>query len=208
MTTAAGGSGVPVSAAPTNAARALDRPAIDFGGLADVSASLAPDYLQTTFHDDADVLSADLFLRNRGSYFVDAPLVVAVANLSDPTVRVRGTDGVTPDGLPYFDLSRAVGTGALAPGQATAPVRLEFFNPGRTPFTYNLVVLGRLNRGPDHQHAGRGVLADKPYTYDITAPTRTAILTFAPWRPRNDDVRRDHKSGSPGAPSGGCRRTR
>src|SRR4051812_22126658 len=78
----------------------------------------------------------------------DAPLLVGVRNLSDPDVRVRGADGVTPDGMPYYDFSDLLGDGTLSPGEVSGSRVLEFFNPHGTPFTYDLVVLGQLNHAP------------------------------------------------------------
>lgn len=93
--------GQPVDPGGQPAAPAASSPAeIDFAHLADVSASIQPLYGRTSFDQPDGVLYADLAAQNAGQYFVDAPLIVAIDHLSDPSVRVRGTDGMTPDGLP------------------------------------------------------------------------------------------------------------
>src|SRR5207244_2527308 len=76
--------------------------AIDFGALTDVTTSMTVAYGQTSFNEKSDVLYAGLTVQNTGSYPVDVPLLAAIAHLSDPSVRVRASDGTTPDGLPYF----------------------------------------------------------------------------------------------------------
>src|SRR5262249_51160636 len=65
-----------------------------------------------------------------------------------------------PDGLPFFDLSAAFAGGTLAPGQSTGARTLAFFDPQSVPFTYDLVILGHLNRPP--------VFTSQPYTEAIS----------------------------------------
>src|SRR5205823_437732 len=116
--------------------------------LSNVSASFAGDYARTSFHAGHNVLYADLSIRNTGQYPIDTPLLVGIAHLSEPTIRVRDADGVTPDGIPYYDFSKLVTGGTLNPGQATASRAVAFYNPNRVRFTYDLVPLGRLNQPP------------------------------------------------------------
>src|SRR5262249_13652487 len=79
---------------------------IDFSTFADVSASFTGDYARTSFNEETNTLYADLRVRNAGTYPADAPLIVGVKNISDPTVRLVGYDGVMPDGTPYFNFTR------------------------------------------------------------------------------------------------------
>ena len=44
----------------------------------------------------------DLRVRDAGQYAADAPLIVGVRNISDPTVRALDFDGLLPDGLQEF----------------------------------------------------------------------------------------------------------
>jgi len=106
-------------------------------------------YYWTSFHDQDEVLYADIELTNSGPYAVDGPLYLGVTNLSDPRVHVYQPDGVSEEGIPYFDFSNLVGDGVFSPGEMTsAPYPLSFANPHRTPFTYDLVLLGGTNRPP------------------------------------------------------------
>jgi hypothetical protein len=93
--------GQPVAVTPA-AAAVRTAGLTDLSTLSDVSGAFTPEYGQTAFDEADSVLYAHLALRNAGTYRVGAPLAVAVAHLSDPSVRVRGADGVTPDGLPYY----------------------------------------------------------------------------------------------------------
>src|SRR5262249_21018994 len=79
--------------------------AIDFDQLTDVSTSLGGVYQRTSFTEDTSVLHVDLAVSNQGQYPVDGPLLVGITHLSEPTVRVRDADGVTPDGIPYYDFT-------------------------------------------------------------------------------------------------------
>src|SRR5262249_32760329 len=140
--------------------------AIDFDQLTDVSTSLSGVYQRTSFTEDTSVLHVDLAVSNQGQYPVDGPLLVGITHLSDPAERVRDADGVTPDGIPYYDFASLLADGTLAPGAATASRRLEFFNPGRGRFTYDVVVLGRLNQAPAFTSVpGVEGLAGHTYTY-------------------------------------------
>jgi hypothetical protein len=119
----------PGGVTPALAAARSTRP-IDFAALADVSASFTPDYARTSFDAATQVLHAELAVRDTGQYQADAPLVVEVAHLTDPTVHVQNADGTAPDGNPYFDFSGLVGGRTIAPGAATGARALDFFNPG------------------------------------------------------------------------------
>ena len=83
------------------------REGIDFGGLADVTSALAPEYGRTSFHMGANVLYADLAARHVGSDAVRTPLLVAVHHLtqagvvSNRTERLpAGSRQMPPGGVP------------------------------------------------------------------------------------------------------------
>ncbi len=134
---------------PTGVVAATLRPAgrVNLVPLADVTPSISPVYGRTTLTEENTILTADLGLRNLGSYPVVGTAVVAVGNLSDPAVGVLNPDGFTADGRPYFDLSAEIGSG-LAPGTVTASRLVRFSNPNRERFTYDLQVLAGLNSAP------------------------------------------------------------
>jgi hypothetical protein len=136
------GAATPVVAAPINPGT------IDFAGLSDVTTSMTPLYGQTSLNQKSNVLLVGLSVQNSGSFPVDAPLVAVITHLSDPSVRVRNSDGNTPDGLPYYDFSSLTAGNTLAAGQTTGGRTLAFFDPKGIQFTYDLQILGQLNQLP------------------------------------------------------------
>ena len=155
---------------------------IDFSGLSDVSTSMTAVYGETSLNRQSNVLLVGLGIKNAGTFHVDAPLVAVITDLSDPSVRVRNSDGETPGGLPYFDFSGFIGGDTLAPGQSTTGRTLSFYDPNGIPFTYNLQILGQLNRPPTiTSQPNTQALAGLPYVYQVTAtdPDNNHPLTFS-----------------------------
>lgn len=151
---------------------------IDLDQLADVSGSIVAEYGRTSLSQQSadalggpgDTLHAALALRNRGIYPVRAPLLVGVKSLTDPTVLVRGAAGRTAEGIPYYDFSSLLARDVLSPTQKTAEGVLEFYNPQHVRFTYELVILGLLNRSPLVTTAPNvEAIVGRPYTYDLAA---------------------------------------
>lgn len=144
--------------------------AIDFSRLSDVSAGLTAQYGQTSFNEDTNVLATNLAVRNTGQYSFRGALLVGVTNLSDPTVRVLQADGVTPDGIPYYDYTRLVADGTLSPDEITRSDSLTFYNPQRTQFTYDLTFLGQLNQAPTFvKQPDVEAIVGRSYVYDALA---------------------------------------
>ncbi|MHB0960422.1 MAG: putative Ig domain-containing protein [Pirellulaceae bacterium] len=142
----------------------------DFLLYSDVTGSVRGEYGRTSYNEQHTLLFADLALRNAGTYMTDAPLLVGVTNLSDPTVRVHDADGTTLAGVPYYDFSSLVSGGKLAAGAATDGRTISFFNPSGEQFTYELVVLGVLNRAPEIRSVPDvEALVGKAYRYDVAA---------------------------------------
>ncbi|MCS7469110.1 putative Ig domain-containing protein [Stieleria sp. ICT_E10.1] len=149
-----------------------------FDVVSDVSGSLIGRYGKTTYNARTKLLYVDLAIENDGDYPVDVPLIVGITNLSDPSVRVRGFDGRTADGVPFFDLSSHVADGMLEPGESSAGRTISFYDPNQSTFTYDLVVLGKPNEAPEilttpvvKASIGR------PYRYDVDAvdPERNTL---------------------------------
>jgi RHS repeat-associated protein len=160
------GSGSPAVPATSTAPPAP----IDFTQLSDVTASVRTVYGQTSLDEQAKVLYAGLSAENAGQYPVDAPLVAVIEHLSDPSVRVRGADGQTPDGRPYYDFSSPVSGGKLAAGAGTGSRTISFYDPDRIPFTYDVAFLGQLNRPPVFTTTpNTEALVGHPYTYAASA---------------------------------------
>lgn len=180
---------------------------VEFDLLSNVSASFAPQYARTSLKDDDDTLFAEIAIRNEGQYPADAPLFVAITNLSDPTVRVLDADGYTPEGAPYYDFTGLVTGGTLAPRSATGFLSATFLTPGRTQFTYDLEFFGKLNAAPAFVTTPVvDGLAGRSYRYDALATDEdgdavTFSLPIAPegmtidsatgridWLPGTDDL--------------------
>ncbi len=159
---------------------------IDFTNLSNVSASFTGDYARTSFNEATETLYADLQVQNAGTYPAGAPLIVGVKNISDPTVRALEFDGVMPDGTPYYDFTSLMAGKTLAPGETTDYQSLEFLDPNRVQFTYNLVFLGQLNQPPAITSVPVvNAIAGQTYTYPATATDAdsnplTFSLTTAP----------------------------
>src|SRR5262249_52278819 len=128
------------------------------------------EYGRTSFDEGSNVLYADLSVRNTGQYPADAPLLVGVTNLSDPNVRVKDPDGLTPDGIPYYDFSKLVAGRTVHPSEVTGSRTVAFSDPQRIPFTYDLVFLGRLNQAPAITTVPVvEAFAGRPYAYAVGA---------------------------------------
>ncbi|OPF18912.1 hypothetical protein B1L04_05655 [Microcystis aeruginosa KW] len=159
---------------------------IDFSQLSDINSSLNAEYLRTSFNEDSKTLYADFVVRNQGEYVVDSPLVVAIKSISNPTVQVVGATGITPEGLPYYNLSDLVDSNTLDPDEITQSKTLAFLNPQEVQFTYKLVFLGKLNTAPNFiSDPDIEALINKPYIYDADATdlegdTLTYSLLTAP----------------------------
>ncbi len=142
----------------------------DWSLIEDVSGSLQAVYGRTSWEEARNVLYVDAQIVNQGGYEVRNNLLVAVTGISDPGVRVRDFDGVTPDGLPYYSYSKVMEDGILAPGEETGGRTIAFTNPEGVPFSYELVFLGELNRAPEFVgEPDREVVVGQEYIYTTTA---------------------------------------
>jgi len=143
---------------------------LDLGGLSDVTASVAARYFRTSFDEASRILESQIALAHEGDYPLAAPLVLAVDQISDPSVRALGADGVLADGQPYFDFSDRIGAARFEPSTVTGNRTIAFHNPTGVPFTYDLVVLGQLNRPPRiHTEPRLEAIVGRPYAYDAAA---------------------------------------
>ncbi|NLF33147.1 MAG: hypothetical protein GX591_19960, partial [Planctomycetes bacterium] len=151
-------------------------------------AQFSTDYHRTSFHERENVLYVDLELTNTGPYAVDGPLYLGITNISHPGVFAAGADGVSSEGIPYFDFSRLVGEDGVFSPQETISDRLtlSFFNPYRVPFTYDLVLVGATNQPPQFSSVPRvSAPQDLEYQYlaEAVDPDGDAVsyrLTAAP----------------------------
>ncbi|AVH64089.1 beta strand repeat-containing protein [Nostoc sp. 'Peltigera membranacea cyanobiont' N6] len=142
----------------------------NFNNLTDVSQSFSANYHRTSFNADTHLLYADIAIHNIGSYSVNAPMIVAVNHISNPTVVIRNPDGFTPEGIPYYNFSNLIADGKLDPNESTTQRSLVFYNPQGIQFNYNLVVLAQLNQAPVIQtQPNKEIIGGQFYTYDVNA---------------------------------------
>lgn len=141
--------------------------------MTDVTASVDIDYGVTSFNERTDMLRAGVTLTNSGMYAITGPLLVGVRNITSSLVTVRGIDGVTPDGIPYYNVSHLAFTAEdadFAEGDIVTALDLSFYNPQHVQFGYELVVLGHVNRAPQFTSEPlREVAAGGTYRYQATS---------------------------------------
>lgn len=143
---------------------------VDWSRFADVSGSFAASYARTSYDQRDGSLYADIAVKNSGQYDADAPLLVAIANISDPSVRVLDAAGVTPQGAPYYDFTGLVTGGRLHPAGQSGFLSARFDNPNHARFTYQLVFLGQLNQSPIITSVpGTEAIAGRAYSYAMQA---------------------------------------
>jgi len=141
-----------------------------------VTTSIQANYARTNFTEGGKVLTAEVNLENIGTYALNDQLVLAVKNISSPSIVLRNADGVTPDGYAYIDFSKFLQNGNLDPTQKTNLGELIFYNPDQIQFTYELVVLAKINNAPEiitnPLLPGRNVaevVGGNAYSYDVNA---------------------------------------
>lgn len=142
----------------------------DFSTLADVTATLSGIHQRTSWNRNGKALSVTLNSTNSGSFPVNAPLLVGVVNISDPSVQLLGIDGYTPAGIPYFDLSNLLAQGRLTSVDTPASRRITFHNDKQTVFDYELVYFARLNQPPIFDSVPVvNAFSNSSYSYDVRA---------------------------------------
>jgi RHS repeat-associated protein len=146
--------------------------AVDFSHLSVVSPG-APGfelYGRTSWQDADNVLHVDFGISNVGGYALDGPVLVGIANISDPTVRLLDATQTTPSGIPYFDITSLVNDGHLQQGDSSDLGPVRFFVPNRGRFTYNLVVFAAVNDAPTiTTEPELEALVGHQYRYDVDA---------------------------------------
>ena len=194
--------GIPAAAARVHAVGAPN-----FTALTDVTPSATVDYGRTTLNEDRTILTTDARIRNTGSYAFSGRTVLVIGNLSDASVGVLNPDGYTADGRAYFDITPEMNGVALAAGQSTNARPLQFTNPNRERFTYDLQVLAELNHNPvftgapvtltsvgqSYSYGAKAIDADGPtVSYSIvagpTGMTINAATGAVNWVPTAGDV--------------------
>ena len=161
------GISVPIGTASAESTPSIDkRNGMNFSHFSDVTGSLVEQYGRTSHFDDPQILYSDLAIHNNGSYAAKTPMLLVLKNFSDPSVRVRNADGMTPNGDPFFDFSTLLARGTLSPAESSASRNVTFYNPNQSQFTYDTAVLGELNQAPSFiSEPDVEALVDRGYTY-------------------------------------------
>ncbi len=141
-------SSVPPGSATPGAPPIETRHAVDLRTLQDVSTSLKPHYGQTSLNEQRHELSTQVVIQNLGSITTLGSIVVAIGNLSDPSVAVLNPDGRLDDGRPYFMIEPTSLDRSLGPDQVTGAREIRFRNPTGERFTYTVTTLARPNASP------------------------------------------------------------
>lgn len=142
----------------------------NWASLGVVTASAQAEYGRTTFNEWTQTLYADVAIRNVGTYPINAPLYVGITRISEASVSVLEPDGVSADGIPYYDFSATLGGGSLNSGDLSGRRALAFHNPNKVQFTYDLVILGQLNGAPSFTTVPPlEAIVGKPYHYAFNA---------------------------------------
>ena len=159
---------------------------INFANLTNVTADFTDVYGQTSLNQSSNTLFAGLTAQNTSTDTLATALLVEVTDLYDAnggtTVQLLNADGTAPDGTPYYNLSGSSASWALAPGQSTSPITLEFSDPKDIKFTYQLKFLSPVYGPPGFTsipvaHADAG----SAYTYNPSAfdPAPNQTLTYS-----------------------------
>lgn len=160
----------PVETSATSVLRSFANPSNVTNLMADVTDSMEVQYQRSTLNGDTNLLYADFNLKNIGSYGVNTNLFVAIKNISDPTVQIRDTNGITLEGLPYYDFTDSLINDKLDHNQVTKGRSLVFLNPNQVQFTYDIVVLAVINRNPIIlTQPDLEIIGGQAYHYDINA---------------------------------------
>uniref|UniRef100_UPI001E494552 Ig-like domain-containing protein n=1 Tax=Cyanothece sp. BG0011 TaxID=2082950 RepID=UPI001E494552 len=143
---------------------------INFAVVEDVSSSIIAEYQITSFDEKDKTLSTEVNLKNIGTYGLNDSVIVAIANISSPNICVVDADGITPEGLPYYDFTNLLNNGKLDPEQISQSITFNFRNPQEIQFTYDLVILAEINQPPVIESTPTlEIIGGQTYQYDVNA---------------------------------------
>lgn len=85
--------------------------------------------------------SVDVTITNTSDTAIGGPIWLAIEDISDPSITLDNSDGITSDGKLYINLSNYLNDGRLNPGESVT-TRLYFNNPNRLRFIIQASVRG------------------------------------------------------------------
>jgi Ca2+-binding RTX toxin-like protein len=126
---------------------------IDFDQLNDITSGFAVSYGISSFQSFDDTYSVNYQLAGNGSRSFREQVLLGVRNITDPSVTLADADGYTPDGMPFYNISRSVlGTSGDQVAEFFSGTvlgeSLRFHNPRQHRFGFEVVILGQLNQAP------------------------------------------------------------
>lgn len=95
------------------------------------------EFTSPLFNTRTNTLTLNMAAANISDKSIFTPLKVIITGISTPDVTVANPDGYTPEGLPYFDLSRYIDDKELSPGEKTPAIKVSFYNPKRVKFRWD-----------------------------------------------------------------------
>ena len=120
---------------------------IDYLSLVDLTDQFVADYTVTSFNSQSNILYAGLELTTDAFRGLTGPILVGVRNISDLDVTLHSPDGVTADGMAYYEVSD-ISVDPISKAITGASLDLAFENPEGVRFQYDLVILGKINQPP------------------------------------------------------------
>lgn len=140
---------------------------VDFSTLQDATTEFVGLYSRTTMNEASDRLLVELLSENQGGRRATGPVLVAVKNVSDPSVLPMDIDGRLLDGTPYYEFAGAELT--VAASDTLGPKVITFYNPKRIQFDYDLVFLADPNGAPQFSSTPPiRAEADEAYRYEFS----------------------------------------
>jgi hypothetical protein len=127
----------------------------------------------------------DVTVTNESEAAIMAPLWLVIESISAPSVTLADSNGITPDGKPYIDLSELLGDGQLDPGESITK-RIYFNNPEGVRFTFEPSVRSVILQQGEASNGGLAELArlsghwlDNEPSLDVAPAGGDGIVNFS-----------------------------
>ena len=122
-----------------------DSGAPGFDSFRDVTTLGAVSYQGTTYNRNTGRLHADMHLTNTGNDRLGAPVAAFFSSVAPATVRLANGETVNGEGDTGVVFDDELDSNELAPGATSRPISLEFANPGRQRFDFDVQLLAETN---------------------------------------------------------------
>jgi len=122
-------------------------------------------------------LNIKMSITNTGKSAIYAPVHLVITNLP-AGVTVANADGMTTDGFPYIDYSRAIGD-MLKPGDESRSLPVLFSNPNNVKYSFDLRCEGKVS-GDILAAPMPGMLANHYDELHVVVPAKSHLLQNYP----------------------------